>query len=690
MSALLSTLVFAASPDVHVGRTGPARLGPAPLITDDGKWAGIAAEQHLKAVGFDARGSNYSIVAVVGPQSSGKSTLLNALYGASFEEMTASDGRSQTTRGIWMQCPAAQPDMVLLDVQGTDSIEGGEASKTFERQAALFVLGLADVLVINVWEHDVGRQEASTLGLLQLVLEANVELCGAAPPRRRPTLLFVVRDHVEEPGRGTPLAKLAAQLKAQLHAAWAELKPPAAGSAEGGAAAQPAAAVDGGGGGDDDDAAEGEGGGAEGESGSAEGAPPSLDALFDVEVGALPHLALQPEAWHAAARSLGERISRLAAGRDARDGRDAISAGRDGISAAERRDADEGGERAADGGGAHGGGARRDPCAGVSADALPAFAEGVWARIAAHKALDLPTTRWLAADTRCRAIGDRLRARCARRMTKLSGELFAGAAPRGAGGAEAAEAVAAAAPPAAFAARGGGLLLRGLAQYDAETARFVETARLPRRTQLQRGQWRAARPLARQQLRRLAAAAAAQLHATPPTEDAPEGAEAAARAAVLARFATAADASAPPAEALPSATSWAALQAAQAKALRGTLRAQQAQARTAHALRAARAREAAANARAAMLARGGLAPLTAAVKVLVALLVLHRLVQLLRRPLLPLAAAAAAYYYAPATSRWVLLAALQFPLEAARQLADVAGVTTADAADEPVLLPDVD
>ena len=538
------------------------------------------------------------------------------------------------------------------------------------------------------------RQEASTLGLLQLVLEANVELCGAAPPRRRPTLLFVVRDHVEEPGRGTPLAKLAAQLKAQLHAAWAELKPPAAGSAEGGAAAQPAAAVDGGGGGDDADAAEGASGGAEGASGGAEGAPPSLDALFDVEVAALPHLALQPEAWHAAARSLGERVSRLAAGQDGRDARD----GREAISAAERRDADEGGERAADGGGEHGGGERRDPCAGVSADALPAFAEGVWVRIAAHKALDLPTTRWLAADTRCRAIGDRLRTRCARRMTKLSGELFAGAeaaaddqwAPRGAGGAEAVGAVAAAAPPAAFAARGGGLLLRGLAQYDAETARFVESARLPRRTQLQRGQWRAARPLARQQLRRLAAATAAQLHATPPTEDAPEGAEAAARAAVLARFATAAAASAPPAEALPSATSWAALQAAQAKALRGTLRVQQAQARTAHALRAARAREAAANARAAMLARGGLAPLTAVVKVLVALLVLHRLVQLLRRPLLPLAAAAAAYYYAPATSRWVLLAALQFPLEATRQLADVAGVTTADAADEPVLLPDVD
>ena len=157
MSALVCTLVFAASPDVHVGRTGSTRLGPAPLITDDGRWAGMAAEEHLKAVGFDARGSNYSVVAVVGPQSSGKSTLLNALYGASFDEMSAVDGRSQTTRGIWLECPAAQPDLLLLDVQGTDSIEGGEGSKTFERQAALFVLGLADVLVINVWEHDVGR-----------------------------------------------------------------------------------------------------------------------------------------------------------------------------------------------------------------------------------------------------------------------------------------------------------------------------------------------------------------------------------------------------------------------------------------------------------------------------------------------------------------------------------------------------
>ena len=45
-------------------------------------------------------------------------------------------------------------DLLLLDVQGTDSIEGGEASKTFERQAALFVLGLlrGGVVLLGVVE----------------------------------------------------------------------------------------------------------------------------------------------------------------------------------------------------------------------------------------------------------------------------------------------------------------------------------------------------------------------------------------------------------------------------------------------------------------------------------------------------------------------------------------------------------
>ena len=62
------------------------------------------------------------------------------------------------------------------------------------------------------------RHQASTLALLQLVLEASAELRGGAPPARRPTLCFVVRDHVGcgLGGGGTPLATLAAQLKEQL------------------------------------------------------------------------------------------------------------------------------------------------------------------------------------------------------------------------------------------------------------------------------------------------------------------------------------------------------------------------------------------------------------------------------------------------------------------------------------------
>ena len=94
-----------------------AAQSPVPLITHDGRWAGTAVEQHLKATGFSGRGTAYGVVAVIGPQSSGKSTLLNALYGSQFDEMSAADGRTRTTRGVWAQCPSAQPHLLLLQAR---------------------------------------------------------------------------------------------------------------------------------------------------------------------------------------------------------------------------------------------------------------------------------------------------------------------------------------------------------------------------------------------------------------------------------------------------------------------------------------------------------------------------------------------------------------------------------------------
>ena len=174
-----------------------ATLRPLQIINDQGAFVDSATSQNYLE-NFAPRGLKYGVVSVVGPQSSGKSTLLNTLFGTCFDQMDAAVGRSRTSTGICFQCAPSQPGIVLLDVQGTDSREAGDAGRRFDRQAALFALALSDVLCVNLWENDIGRAQASNLDLLRLVLEVNLELraaptnATAAPPRT--TLLFVVRD----------------------------------------------------------------------------------------------------------------------------------------------------------------------------------------------------------------------------------------------------------------------------------------------------------------------------------------------------------------------------------------------------------------------------------------------------------------------------------------------------------------
>ena len=76
-------------------------------------------------------GGGYKCVAVIGCQSSGKSTLLNLVFGTSFEMMDDSTGRQQTTKGIWMT-HNEEKNTLILDIEGTDSKERGESHLTFE------------------------------------------------------------------------------------------------------------------------------------------------------------------------------------------------------------------------------------------------------------------------------------------------------------------------------------------------------------------------------------------------------------------------------------------------------------------------------------------------------------------------------------------------------------------------------
>lgn len=173
-------------------------------------------------------GFNYHLISVFGSQSTGKSTLLNQLFGTHFGVMSEQD-RRQTTKGIWLSknkntgSPKNMADNVLvMDVEGTDGRERGE-DQDFERKSALFALATSEVLIVNIWEHQVGLYQGANMGLLKVVFEVNLELFlkdKRSSPRS--LLFFVIRDHLGV----TPLENLKNTLIADLTKIWSGLNKP--------------------------------------------------------------------------------------------------------------------------------------------------------------------------------------------------------------------------------------------------------------------------------------------------------------------------------------------------------------------------------------------------------------------------------------------------------------------------------
>eukprot|EP01116_Phalansterium_solitarium_P024479 TRINITY_DN899_c0_g2_i1.p1 TRINITY_DN899_c0_g2~~TRINITY_DN899_c0_g2_i1.p1 ORF type:complete len:745 (+),score=138.06 TRINITY_DN899_c0_g2_i1:153-2387(+) len=185
----------------------------------------------LSQLGFDSKGFAYSVVAILGCQSSGKSTLLNMLFGTSFPVMQAEHGRSQTTLGVWLGLSASggtggsvDESILVMDVEGVDSRERGEEHTAFERKTSLFSLALADVLIVNTWHNDIGRYVAGNVALLKIVFELNLQLF-LKPGASRKLILFIIRDHVPEL---TPLSKLTDMIMSDMHSIWTSLPKPAA------------------------------------------------------------------------------------------------------------------------------------------------------------------------------------------------------------------------------------------------------------------------------------------------------------------------------------------------------------------------------------------------------------------------------------------------------------------------------
>ncbi|KAF9181382.1 Dynamin-like GTPase that mediates homotypic ER fusion [Haplosporangium sp. Z 11] len=149
----------------------------------------ISEKWNLKDAGF-----NYNLVAVFGSQSTGKSTLLNRLFGTDFDVMSET-ARMQTTKGIWIS-QGKDMKVLVMDVEGADGRERGE-DQDFERKSALFSLATSEVLIVNMWEHQVGLYNGANMGLLKTVFEVNLQLFGSNRGKEKTLLLFVIRDHPE-------------------------------------------------------------------------------------------------------------------------------------------------------------------------------------------------------------------------------------------------------------------------------------------------------------------------------------------------------------------------------------------------------------------------------------------------------------------------------------------------------------
>ncbi|KAF2478801.1 RHD3/Sey1 [Neohortaea acidophila] len=235
-------------------------------IIDEDKNFNPNLPKYLSAQGITKAGFNYHLISVFGSQSTGKSTLLNFLFGTEFGVMSEQE-RRQTTKGIWMsknkkEQTGMAENILVMDVEGTDGRERGE-DQDFERKSALFALATSEVLIVNIWEHQVGLYQGANMGLLKTVFEVNLQLfLKNAKNVTRSLLFFVIRDHLGT----TPLSNLRQTLLADLQRIWAGLsKPPGLEKSQ-------------------------------------------IDDYFDFAFVALPHKILQPEKFALDVQKLGTRF----------------------------------------------------------------------------------------------------------------------------------------------------------------------------------------------------------------------------------------------------------------------------------------------------------------------------------------------------------------------------------------------
>ncbi|XP_006870368.1 PREDICTED: interferon-induced very large GTPase 1-like [Chrysochloris asiatica] len=128
------------------------------------------------------------VLSILGLQSSGKSTLLNALFGLQF---TVSAGRC--TRGAYMQLLKVEETfteelgfdfMLVVDTEGLRAPELNNKSQNWDNELATFIIGLGNLTLINIF----GENPSEMQDILQIVVQAFLRMKQV---RLSPSCLFV-------------------------------------------------------------------------------------------------------------------------------------------------------------------------------------------------------------------------------------------------------------------------------------------------------------------------------------------------------------------------------------------------------------------------------------------------------------------------------------------------------------------
>ncbi|XP_046294243.1 interferon-induced very large GTPase 1-like [Marmota monax] len=128
------------------------------------------------------------VLSVLGLQSSGKSTLMNALFGLQF---TVSAGRC--TKGAYMQLLKVDESsreelgfdfLLVVDTEGLRAPELSNKSQNWDNELATFVIGLANLTLINIF----GENPSEMQDILQIAVQAFLRMKQV---KISPTCIFV-------------------------------------------------------------------------------------------------------------------------------------------------------------------------------------------------------------------------------------------------------------------------------------------------------------------------------------------------------------------------------------------------------------------------------------------------------------------------------------------------------------------